>query len=84
MLQEGRLNKQGARSYTQKEDKIYLHLLDYSGPTLSLPGISQKIKSAKIYGSDTKVKFKQHKEDILLEINGKQTGVIDLIVELSL
>ena len=68
---------------TQKDDKIYLHLLEWSDPALVIQNIPQKILSAKIYGTEEKVKFNQDKEKILLEFNAKHPSVIDLIIELS-
>lgn len=68
---------------TQKADKIYLHLLDWSDAALVIQNIPQKIISAKIFGTDEKVKFDQDKEKIILEFNAKHPSVIDLIIELS-
>lgn len=69
---------------TQKEDKIFIHLLDWSDPALILPGISQKIVSAQVFGTDEVVKFKQDKEKIILEFHAKHPSVIDLIIQLNL
>ena len=69
---------------TQKDDKIYVHILDWSDPALILQGIPQKIVSAKVFGTDEKVKVEQDKDKIILEFHAKHPSVIDLIIELSL
>lgn len=69
---------------TQKEDKIFIHLLDWTDPALVLPGISEKIVSAKVFGTDEKVKFNQDKDKIILEFHAKHPSVVDLIIQLDL
>ncbi len=44
---------------TQKNNKIYVHLLNPEDNALLLQGISQKIKSISIYGTSSKLKFQQ-------------------------
>ena len=69
---------------TQKEDKIYIHLLNWSDPALILPGISEKIVSATIFGTDENVKFKQDKDKIVLEFHAKHPSLVDLVIQLNL
>ncbi len=69
---------------TQKENKIYIHLLDWEDPVLVLPGIPQKIISGKVFGTEDKVHVKQEKDMIILEFPSKHPSMPDQILELTL
>ncbi len=69
---------------TQKENKIFIHVLDWNDPVLVLPPLPQKISSAKVFGTDQKVKVTQDKQKILLEFPPKQPAQVDLIIELGI
>lgn len=68
---------------TQKDNKIYLHLLDWSDPVLVLPAIPQKIISAKVFGTEDKVRVDQDRDRLIIEFPAKHPYVIDQIIELE-
>ena len=69
---------------TQKENKIYVHVLDWNDPFLVLPPIPQKIRDAKIFITGQKVKYSQDKEKILLEFPAKHPSQVDMVIELEI
>lgn len=66
---------------TRKGDKLYIHIFELADEALYLP-LDCKVVSAKVYGSDQKVKFQRVTKDILLEC-GKVEGKTDYIIELT-
>ncbi len=68
---------------TQKDNRIFIHLLDWNDPLLVLPPMTQKIHAARIFGTDQKVKYSQDKEKILLEFPPKHPSQIDMVIELD-
>lgn len=68
---------------TQKEDKIYIHLLDWTDPALVLPALNQKIKSASVFGSGEKVSVDQDNEKIILEFPARHPSVVDMVIQLE-
>ena len=68
---------------TQKDNKIYIHLLDWTDPALVLPKVPQKIKKARVFGSGEKVSIDQNKERIILEFPAKHPSVVDMVIELE-
>ncbi len=68
---------------TQKENKIYIHLLDWTDPLLVLPSIPQKIRSGKVFGTEDKVEINQDREKIILEFPSKHPSMTDMVLELE-
>lgn len=68
---------------TQKDDKIYIHLLDWTDPALVLPPLPNKIKSASVLHSDEKVDFTQDDKKIILEFSAKHPSVVDKVIVLG-
>jgi alpha-L-fucosidase len=66
---------------TRKGDKLYIHIFELADEALYLP-LDCKVVSAKVYGSDQKVKFQRVTKGILLEC-GKVEGKTDYIIELT-
>lgn len=66
---------------TRKGDKLYIHIFELADEALYLP-LDCKVVSAKVYGSDQKVKFQRVTKGILLEC-GKVEGETDYIIELT-
>lgn len=53
---------------TQKDNKVYLHLLAWKDESILIPSIGQKVKAVKFYGDNSPVAFKESKEGITLTI----------------
>ncbi len=69
---------------TRKDNRIFIHLLDWSDPVLVLPPLPQKINVAKIFGTDQKIKCTQDKEKIILEYPPKHPSQVDMVIELDI
>jgi alpha-L-fucosidase len=69
---------------TQKENKIFIHILDWSDPMLVLPPLPQKITKAIIYGNGEKVTVIQDKEKIILRFPAKHPSVAVQIIQMEL
>ncbi len=67
---------------TQKEDKLYVHILDLQDNSLFVP-LHSKVKSAVKFDGRQPVKFSQNGDGVLLQLGEVPSGV-DYIVELTL
>ena len=69
---------------TQSGDKVYVHVLDWSDPVLSLPKPAKKVVSASLFGGGKAVGFTLDKDALLLRLDPKAMDAIDTIVVLEL
>lgn len=67
---------------TQKENKLYVHILDWQDTGLFLPIADRKIKKARLYKDGSPVKFTQDKQGIVLNLPEVPSD-IDYVVELE-
>lgn len=68
---------------TQRDDKVYLHILSWPGETLRLPPLEPTVKSAcRIDGSD--VRWKQSDTALEISMAPNQRDPLDTVVELTL
>ena len=68
---------------TRKDKNVYLHILNLKDSTLLIPVSDIKIKSARIFITKEKVKFKQNKDGILFNLS-KVPDEIDYVLELTI
>lgn len=68
---------------TQKDDKVYVHILNLSENSLFLPVDARKVKRAAVFKDRVPVPFLRTKDGILLQLNGVPREV-DYVVELTL
>ncbi len=64
---------------TQKGNTTYIHILNAEDANLLIPEIKQKVKSIKVYGTNTALKFKQDEFGLAIELP-KQLDEIDTIL----
>lgn len=69
--------------FTQKDNLIYIHVLDWSKMPELLPSIPRKIKKASCL-SGGKVSFTQSQEGLKISISGQSEDQIDTIIKLEL
>ncbi|HEY9046227.1 MAG TPA: alpha-L-fucosidase [Ohtaekwangia sp.] len=69
---------------TQKGNKVYIHVLDWTDESLTLPSWGKKIKSAKLFSDKSTVKFIENEFGITLKIPKAKMDETDTIVELEL
>lgn len=67
---------------TRKGNIRYLHILNCPDPNLFVPTGKLKVKSAKVFESGEKVRFRRMPEGIVLEL-GRIPDAIDYVVELE-
>jgi alpha-L-fucosidase len=69
---------------TAKGKSTYVHILKDSGlSTLVIEGIQGKVKDCRLMGTDQKVKFKQAKTGLTLNLEGIKFDRIDTIIEVQ-
>lgn len=69
---------------TAKGDKVYVHILEWADRQLTMPPVAGKIKSAKLFGTNTPVAINQSPDGVLLTLpKAPQPTDIDVIVELT-
>ena len=64
---------------TQKGNTTYIHVLNAEDANLLIPEIKQKVKSIRVYGTNTALKFKQDEFGLAIELP-KQLDEIDTIL----
>lgn len=69
---------------TQKGNKVYIHILNWSEESLELPAMEKKIKSAKFFADKSSIKFLKNKHGVTIKIPKDKFDDIDTIVELEL
>jgi alpha-L-fucosidase len=68
---------------TGKNKTIYVHLLKDSTQPILITGIAGKVKSCQLMGTDKKVKYKQDKNGLTLNLDGIKLNDVDTIVEIE-
>jgi alpha-L-fucosidase len=70
---------------TRKGNKVYLHVLNWQDPVLSMPKLPQKVKSARLLKDGSKVEFLEHdKYGFFIRFQNAVRDEFDTIVELEL
>jgi alpha-L-fucosidase len=69
---------------TQKDNKVYVHILKWFDESLVLPSWGKKIKSAKLFSDKSSVRFAENEFGITLKVPKDKMNETDTIVELEL
>jgi len=69
---------------TQKENKIYVHVLNWGSPLLALPPIAGKISAAQVMSDGAKADFTQSAEGVILKLPAPKTDEVDRVIVFSL
>ena len=69
---------------TQKENKIYVHVLNWGAPMLALPPISGTIASAKSLIGHTSLAFTQNADGVVLKLPSASQDETDRVIVLTL
>lgn len=81
----GPLGPQAWGVTTQKDKKIYLHLLKAPETnTILLPATKEKVKQVTLFGTDQKVKYKQQKDGITITTEGVTIDGPDTVILVEL
>jgi alpha-L-fucosidase len=68
---------------TSKGKKIFVHILKDSAQPIIVEGIKDKIKSCQLMGQNQPIKFKQHKNQVTLNLEGLSLIEPDTIIEIE-
>ena len=68
---------------TMKGNTVYVHILNWEDPVLSLPPLEKKVKKATVFNTTDKVKVEQNKSGILLYLPSHDTKMADYIIQLE-
>jgi alpha-L-fucosidase len=68
---------------TQKEDKVYVHVLNWAAPLLALPGISSKIVAAHFLLDHRSIDFTQSPDGVILKIPPQGKDETDRVIVLT-
>jgi len=68
---------------TAKNKAVYVHVLKDSSQPILITGIQGKVKSCQLMGTDKKVKYKQDKNVLTLNLDGIKLNDVDTIIEIE-
>src|ERR1051325_11645123 len=68
---------------TQKDDKFYIHVLDWNAPMLALSPLPGKITEAHTLGDNVKIEFMQNADGIILKLPVAKAGDSDRVIVLT-
>jgi alpha-L-fucosidase len=69
---------------TQKEDRIYVHILNWAAPLLALPPIQAHISAAKALSDGSSLEFRQSADGVILKVPPAEGEEPDRIIVLTL
>jgi alpha-L-fucosidase len=69
---------------TQKEDRIYVHVLNWAAPLLALPPIQGHISAAKALSDGSSLEFRQSADGVILKVPPAEGEEPDRIIVLTL
>jgi alpha-L-fucosidase len=70
--------------YTQKGDRLFLHLFGYPGGHVTLPGMDGRIEHATILSDGSDVKLRSDNGVLAVETPAGPPDEIDTVIELKL
>jgi alpha-L-fucosidase len=80
----GPINPTDEMAITQRENTLYLHILDDSKELFFVENFKGKIKSIRFYKSKEKVKHKIDEYGLFIEVPNSKKDLIDTIIEIIL
>jgi alpha-L-fucosidase len=69
---------------TQKGNTVYVHVLNWPDPTLTLPPLNRKVVQARLFANRLPVRYQQNELGLSLHLPAAGRDEIDTIVELTL
>jgi alpha-L-fucosidase len=69
---------------TQKDDKIYVHVLNWGAPLLALPSLPSKITSARSLLDGNSIDFTQNADGIILKVPPQGKDEVDRVIVLTM
>jgi len=68
---------------TQREDKVYVHVLDWPDDALAIPALPMRVMGARMLDTGAPVRFRQSEEGVTLVLPGVSGDGIDRVVVLE-
>ncbi len=68
---------------TQKENKIYVHVLNWNAPLLALPPIANRVTAAHSFVDGAAVEFTQHGDGLVLKVPATKPEETDRVIVLT-
>ena len=69
---------------TQKGNTVYLHILNWTDESLTIPSLSRKVKAVKMFSDKSTVKFSENEFGVTMKIPKEKFDEIDTIVQVEL
>jgi alpha-L-fucosidase len=69
---------------TRKENKIYVHVLDWNAPLLALPPIASKITEAHSLADNSRIDVIQNADGVILKVPAPKNENPDRVIVLTL
>jgi alpha-L-fucosidase len=69
---------------TQRGDTIYVHVLDWADPELSIPLLPGRVRAAQLVGGGTPVRFRESRDGIILRLPPRDPGTVDQVIAIHL
>ena len=69
---------------TQRGDSVFVHLLDWEDPELSLPSLPRAVRAATLFATGVPVPFRQSAGGVTLSLPPRGAGEVDQVVVLRM
>ena len=69
---------------TQKQDRVYVHVLSWQDPRLALPALPRRVRAATVLADGRRVAFQETADGVTLTLPPRAEGEVDQIVVLEL
>jgi alpha-L-fucosidase len=69
---------------TQKGDRVFVHVLDWSDPELALPPLPRRVRAASLLVGGARVPFRETRDGITLTLPARSADEVDQVVVLEL
>ena len=69
---------------TRKDNKIYVHVLDWNAPLLALPPIASKISEAHSLADNSRIEVTQNADGVILKVPAPKNEESDRVIVLTL
>jgi len=81
---KGPINPSDELVSTRKENKIFLHLLNFKENEIVINNLNEKIKKVTYYNSNLKADYKFKKSVLTINLDESQLDEIDTIIEITI
>jgi alpha-L-fucosidase len=69
---------------TQKDNRVFVHILDWKDSAFILPKIADKISTVQVFHTGEKVRFNANKFGTAIRLPEEYLGMIDLVLEIKI